>query len=91
MSLILNQKLEGRLGGSVGWTSDSISAQLMIPGLWDQADVRLCAEHEACVGFSLSLSSCPFPPFVVSLSKIKKKKNQKLEMIKLREEDMSKA
>lgn len=49
----------GPLGGAVGWASDSISAQVMIPGCWDRAWNLLGI---------LSVSPCPSPRLACTLS-----------------------
>ena len=41
----LRKIIQGLLGGSVGWASNFISAQVMIPGSWDRAPHQ--APHQA--------------------------------------------
>ena len=68
---------EGHLGGSVGWASDFSSGRdLMVYEF--EPHVRLCADSSepgACLRFWVSLSLCPFPACVQSLSVSEKKIN----------------
>ena len=73
--LALKRPSWGHLGGSVGWATDSISAQVVI-SQFGSSSLALgcaclglgCALTGACLGFSLSLSLCSSLTCAVSVS-----------------------
>ena len=56
--------------GAPGWLSQ-LSVRLQLGswswGSWFKPCIRLCAEHGACLVFSVSVSLCPFPACMCSL------------------------